>query len=126
MLAPELFTESLPIIGTVPLVFFIPVCPELPNLNIMIERYGGAVSHIHECFSFQIAPQSTEGNGLDYFEGSVFSAKWLIDSVKAGKLLERDRFVNFDNKNPRCLKLEFSKNKVRFTIREAIKVFEIA
>lgn len=74
----------------------------------MIERYGGVTTDFHECFSYQIAPLSLEKSGGLYFAGDVFSARWLIDSVKEGKLLSNDTYLDFNNKDPSCLKLDFS------------------
>ena len=52
----ELFTETQPLIGKVPLVFYIPECSEFTNLKTMIEHYGGVTTSIHECFTYQIEP----------------------------------------------------------------------
>ena len=90
MRAPEIFTETLPIVDKVPLVFYVPKCTEYSDLRLMIERYGGVTTEFHECFTFQIAPMSLERNGGLYFAGDVFSAKWLVDSVKEGKLLSNE------------------------------------
>ena len=35
-------------------------------------------------------------------------------------------YLVFNNKDPSCLKLDFSAQKVRYTIREGIKIFELA
>jgi len=31
----------------------------------------------------------------EYFESDVYSAKWLVDSVKEGKLLDKDQYFAF-------------------------------
>ena len=107
MRAPEIFTETLPKIEKVPLVFYIPKCSEQIQLKAMIERYGGITTDFHECFTFQIAPMSLERNGGFYFAGDVFSARWLIDSVKEGKLLSNEQYLEFHNRDASCLKLDF-------------------
>ena len=57
MRAPALFVETLPIIREVPMIFFIPKeNQEFSDLKIMIERYGGVTTDIHECFTYQILP----------------------------------------------------------------------
>ena len=50
--AEDILTETLPVLGKVPLVFYIPECPELPDLEIMIRHNGGITTEIHECFTF--------------------------------------------------------------------------
>ena len=38
------------------LVFYIPDSEEKPTLTNLIEKYGGLVSEMHECFTYQIHP----------------------------------------------------------------------
>jgi hypothetical protein len=64
----------------------------------LVEKHGGMLTEVHECFTFQIEPLrvkfykilynivQNKANRKDYFEGDVISAKWLVDSVKEGKL----------------------------------------
>lgn len=62
-----------------------------------------------------------------YFAGEVYSARWLIDSVKEGRLLPKESYLSFTNADSTgCKRLGFGKNNVRYTITEAIKVFQIA
>ena len=56
MKAQAIFVEEYPIIGKVPIVFYLPPSKEKMDLKQTIERYGGIVSEIHECFTYQIAP----------------------------------------------------------------------
>jgi hypothetical protein len=41
--APAIFVEELPIIGKVPLVFYLPPSPEKSDMKNIIEKYGGQV-----------------------------------------------------------------------------------
>ena len=49
-----------------------------------------------------------------------------MESIKQGKLLPNDAYYAFTNKEKGSKRLEFSQGKVRYTIREGIKLFEIA
>jgi len=61
-----------------------------------------------------------------FFAGEVYSAHWLIESVKDGELRDKDGYLSFVNSSENCMKLSFRKAKIGFTLTEAIKVFEIA
>ena len=56
MKATAIFTEEQPIIGKVPMVFYLPPSKERSDMKVIIERHGGVVSEIHECYTYQIAP----------------------------------------------------------------------
>ena len=52
-----IFIERIPIIGEVPMVFFIPENivggdDEKHKLRAVIEKYGGILSEFHECFTY--------------------------------------------------------------------------
>ena len=52
-----IFIETIPIIGEVPMVFFIPENiiggdDEKHKLRSVIEKYGGVLSEFHECFTY--------------------------------------------------------------------------
>ena len=49
-----------------------------------------------------------------------------MDSIKEGKLLGSDHYYAFQNKEAGSKRLDFAAGRVRFTITEGIKVFEIA
>ena len=52
MPASAIFVDELPVIGKVPMVFYIPQCKERNDIKLLIERHGGLVSDFHECFTF--------------------------------------------------------------------------
>ena len=54
MRAHKIFTEDLPVIGEVPMCFFIPDCPEKKDMEKYIVQHGGRVTDAHECFTRQI------------------------------------------------------------------------
>ena len=79
--APAIFVEELPIIGKVPLVFYLPPSQEKSDMKNIIEKYGGQVQDIHECFSYQICPLSVSLPKSNYFFGDVYSSSWILDSI---------------------------------------------
>ena len=59
MKAPEIFVADYPVLGKVPLIFYLPLSPDNPEREEMvslIEKYGGRVTNVHECHTYQIAP----------------------------------------------------------------------
>lgn len=96
-------------------------------LRIIIEKYGGIVSEFHECYTYQLEPINEPLSAPYFFIGDVYQARWITDSVKAGMLLDPIDYFAFTNNHDKAKKLTFGvKSNVRYTIREAVKVFEIA
>lgn len=54
-------------------------------------------SEFHECFTYQLEPLNEQVNKNDFFTGEVYSARWVTDSVKEKKLLDKDEYFRFDN-----------------------------
>jgi hypothetical protein len=50
--SPQIFVEKLPILGVVPMVFYLPPSVERADTKAIIEKYGGQVQDIHECFTY--------------------------------------------------------------------------
>ncbi len=108
------------------MVFFLPQSNDRIHLKILIEKHGGIVSEFHECFTYQIAPLSHEVPKTSYFWGDVFTGNWIVDSIKAGKLLDNEAYLAFSHQEKMSLRVDFVSDKVKYTITEGIKVFEIA
>ena len=49
-----------------------------------------------------------------------------MDSIKNEALLENDQYYAFHNNEPGSKRLDFTAGRIRYTITEGIKVFEIA
>jgi hypothetical protein len=107
--ATEIFSVEIPIIGKVPMVFFVPDCSEKNDLTKLITSHGGLVSNLHECFTYQISPITAKLQDIEYFYGEVYAAHWLVDSVQQGYLIEKASYLNFKNEANRSLRIEFSK-----------------
>jgi len=55
----QIFTQQLPLIGKIPMTFYIPRSENNPmydELQDKIKRNGGLVVDQHECMSYQIKP----------------------------------------------------------------------
>lgn len=126
MRASPIFVEELAIVGQVPMVFYLPQSDEKNDLTQLIERYGGLVSEMHECFTHQIQPLQQELQPNYFFAGDIYRAHWLADSVKEGKLLDKEDYFSFKNDIKNKKRLDFNQQHVQYTITEAIKIFEIA
>ena len=59
-----------------------------------------------------------------FFKGDVYRANWLIDSVKAGQLLDKQQYFSHSDQSS-SKRLSFTSEKVAYSITEAIKVFDI-
>jgi hypothetical protein len=59
------------------------------RLRTIIEKYGGALSEFHECFTYQLEPINDPLTPPNYFYGDVYQARWITDSVRQGTLLNR-------------------------------------
>ena len=57
---------------------------EKRRLKAVIEKYGGMLSDFHECFTHQLEPIADPLTPKHYFQGDVYQARWIIDSVKEG------------------------------------------
>ena len=66
----------------------------------MIEKYGGMLSWYHECFTYQLDRINEPLAGGHYFPGEVYQARWIIDSVKEGRLLDKDDYFSYTNNDP--------------------------
>ena len=115
------------------MMFYIPDCGDEGSidsqkfkLRMLIEKYGGMVTEFHECFTYQIEPISYNLTHKHFFQGEVYSARWLIESVKEGMLLDRGEFFSFRNNDETSKRLQFGKQNVKYTITEAIKIYKIA
>ena len=68
MRATEIFVEDFPIIGKVPMTFYLPPSKEKSDMKILIEKHGGVVSDLlHECHSYQVKPIGELVPRVQYF-----------------------------------------------------------
>ena len=92
----------------------------------MIEKYGGQVTDTHECFTYQIAPISVDLPKSNFFWGDVFSVQWIVDSVQRQQLQDQSNYLAFINNENNIKRLEFDCGKVKYTLREGIKINQLA
>lgn len=96
MRASKIFVEKIPIIGDVPMCFFIPNPKQHHDLVRIVQNHGGRFTEMHECFTYQILPLEINYKDSSYFKGRVYKASWLVDSVKEGELLDPEEYFAFD------------------------------
>ena len=84
------------------------------------------ISEFHECFTYQLEPISDPLTPKHFFQGDVFQARWIVDSVKEGRLIDKMEYFAYNNQEAHCKRLGFGKQHVRYTITEALKVFSLA
>ena len=126
MHAQPIFVERQPVLGLVPMSFYLPESVERADTKAIIEKYGGKVEDEHECFSYQICPCSVEIPKQNYHYGDVYSVKWIVDSIMDKELkdpLNYLKFVNNENNGENIKRLVFSKSNTLYTIREGLKIF---
>ena len=119
------FTEEFPLIGQVPMQFYLPQSDDYHKLKQLIEKHGGRVTNLHECFTYQVAPLNVNLKQSHYFYGQVYRANWLIDSAKEGKLLAKEDYELFLTEDKYLKKIDFNKKHCLYTLTEAMKVFEL-
>ena len=123
----ELFTEVIPVIGRVPILFYVPECtPSCARIRRMIEQHGGLIIYIPECCCYQIYPECPDTQSdkclEDYGKGLVFSSEWLVESIASQRLLACAPYLKHTITQT-YKQVNFSRTK--FSIREIIKIFEV-
>eukprot|EP00347_Sterkiella_histriomuscorum_P011097 403373765 len=119
----RIFSQHFPIIGKVPMCFFIPPCIQFEELKDLIVKNGGKVLDTSESFSYQIKPDGSKTSFDNFYKGPIYSGRWIIQSVQEKKVLNRDDFFICMNVSPRALSLNLSKKK-KYTISEGMKLYE--
>jgi hypothetical protein len=98
----KIFVQALPILGEVPMLFYIPSCKESDNLKLQIEKYGGKVVDQYEAYVYQIKSKQQKRKGPKTFHrGYVYDEKWIRDSIKKGYLIDDidEYFCGFQKKS---------------------------
>ncbi|CDW87241.1 UNKNOWN [Stylonychia lemnae] len=119
--ATQLFTENLPVIGRVPILFYIPKCKGAGKLKSLVHQYGGIAIPQIECCAFQISPDTKEDLKSQFGKGFVFSYKWIIESIASQRVLRPENYKIYQIEG----KKEVSFSRTKFTIREIMKIFEV-
>lgn len=87
-----IFVQEIPNWIQVPMMFYIPDCPSKNELTKKVMRHGGVVVAIHECCTYQIKPVNEDIKASDYFPGAVYDSTWILDSIRAGELLNNSEY----------------------------------
>ena len=80
------FRWHMPVIGEVPMMFYIPNCGEAyEDIKKKIEEHGGVVIDRYECFAYQIRPTKVNLHISDFYEGPIYHSGWIDDAIKRMK-----------------------------------------
>lgn len=71
------------------LVFFMPNVSD--NDRELIEQNGGMLSHIVECFTYQVARKPIKDQMFS--AGIVYDIRWIYESLQADKMLDPKPFI---------------------------------
>ena len=104
--------------------FYLPPCPCFEEYYEKITKNGGIVVDQQECFSFQLRPDNAKAKFSDFYAGKIYSARWIVESIAAGKCLSSEGFFVCINIDDNARKLNIGKKK-KYTIIEGIKLYEI-
>ena len=118
-----IFMEDLPVIGAVPIMFFLPECKMKQTYSDIIERYGGLVVEFIEWCVYQIYPEE-ETEYIEesrFFKGYVYSSKWLNDCIENKGTISPQTYIKHEITQS-GQDINFSRTK--FSIREVIKLFK--
>ena len=100
----------------------------------IIELRGGAITPMHECFTYQIADEEmfsrsdpeTYGK-KNFYPGKVYSANWIRDSIAKGHLLsERNYLVCIVRLHETRLRTALPMKGFNITKREVLVILNFA
>ena len=69
-------------------------------------------------------PEKCKTDFSSFYKGTIYSAKWIFDSVDEGKLLKKDDFFICINIDERSKKLNLGRKK-KYTIIEGVMIFDL-
>jgi len=122
----QIFVRTLPVIGEVPMLFYVPPSKEADKLREQIEKYGGKVVDLYEAYVYQIkVAKSKRAGGKTFFRGYVYSSEWIQDSIKKGRLIEdiEDYLCGFHKKSDLCTIPKGTRKQ--YTITEILRLWEL-
>lgn len=116
-----ILTEEIPKYGRVSMLFYIPESVKDRDTMVeLIRENGGNIVKFHECFCYQIGtPGNTKES--DYYEGTVYSFQWLVESIEANQLQDKAKYILCSYQGG--IKFPFDKKKIQYTIREIIIIY---
>lgn len=119
----KVFTQSFPIVGEVPIAFYIPDSKSKPKLQKLIEDHGGIVINSFEPYMYQIKIERECKMSKHFYIGDIYTEKMIYQSIKRGKMVsDVSTFKLGINKHGMPHK---KISRERYTFIEAVKIFEI-
>ncbi len=84
----KLFSQTFPIVGEVPIAFYIPECASRELYKKKIEKYGGIVINTFEPYMFQIRIERNRVSNKNFYEGVIYSSKLIDRAIERGKMIK--------------------------------------
>jgi hypothetical protein len=121
----NIFVRTLPIIGVVPMLFYLPPGRDTGKLQKDIEKYGGKVVDTYEAYVYQLKiPKMKRKGAKTFFRGCVYSSEWIYDSIKEGKLIEEiDEYLEGMHKKSSLVTIPKGTRR-QYTITEVLRIWE--
>lgn len=120
----RIFARKFPILGWIPIGFYIPDCPSKYELRRLIEKHGGIVIK-YEAFTYQIKPEKECNDSRKFYTGNIYSSKWIKACIKRGRFIEdNDTYCLGFNRNYELKTI--TKKRTAYTIIEVLKMFDLA
>jgi hypothetical protein len=120
----RIFARKFPLLGWVPIGFYIPDCPSKYDLRILIEKHGGIVIK-YEAFCYQIKPEKECNDSRKFYTGNIYSSKWIKACIKRGRFIEDNEAYCLGFNRNLDLKT-ITKKRTAYTIIEVLKMFDLA
>ncbi|CAI2367981.1 unnamed protein product [Moneuplotes crassus] len=120
----RIFYQTFPVVGEVPIAFYIPECKSREAYKKQIEDHGGIVINIFEPYMYQIKIERNKVKNKNFYAGIIYSSKLIDESIKAGRMMSSlDTFKIGMVKNGIPHK---NLHRQGYTFLEVLKVFELA
>jgi hypothetical protein len=120
----KIFARKFPILGWVPIGFYIPDCSSKYDLRKQIEKRGGMVTK-YEAFGYQLKPEKECNDSRKFYTGNIYSWKWIKTWIKRGRFIEdNENFCLGFNSNYQLKTI--TKKRTPYTIIEVLKMFDLA
>lgn len=130
----KLFVRTLPVLGKVPMMFYVPtgkkskaIPEETQRVREAIESNGGKVVDSYEAYVYQICTSSAlKHTSRAFYRGYVYKDDWIYDCIDEHKLIkDMDDYLCGFKKTSKLCTIPEGKRKL-YTITEVLRLLELA
>lgn len=123
-LPPHLIlTQKFPVVGRVPISFYIPESKRKEQCKLIIEAHGGVVLDTFEPYMYQLRLENESKGPKHYFSGNIYHFRMVTEAIKLGYMMPNvESFLAGFNKKGRELT---GVNKKPYTFLEMAKLYDI-